>query len=317
MSTFGTTKRKILAIDDEKANLALIERYLKLGGFSDYDIILCENGQEGYDALMAYPDAIDVILLDLMMPVMSGIEFIKKVKQHDKLKHIPVIMQTAANDSATLIEGFKLGVYYYFTKPYMPTVFNSVIRAAVDLYTRQKALTDQLSKTRILFECVDLAQFTLKTIDEANHLSVGLAQLFPEPEKVVLGIAEMLINGIEHGNLGITYDEKTELNQKSQWLSEIERRQALPENCDKTVVVTYRKLPDAIQLTVKDQGVGFDYHPYLEFDNQRSSDNHGRGIAFANAISFDRLEYSPIGNEVHCYVMMPAKTSPSEIQGKF
>lgn len=304
MSSFGIPKRKILAIDDEKANLALIERYLNVGGFSDYDILLCENGQEGYEALLAYPDLIDVILLDLMMPEMSGIEFIKKVKQHDRLKHIPVIMQIAANDSTTLIEGFKLGVYYYFTKPYMPTVFNSVVRAAIDLYTRHKALTDQLSKTRILFDCVDLAQFTLKTLEEANHLSVGLAQLFPDPEKVVLGIAEILINAIEHGNLQITYDEKTELNLTSQWLTEIERRLQLPENKNKMVSVTYKKNKNEIQLNVKDQGKGFDYQSYLDFDVARIADNHGRGIAFAKAVSFDRLEYVNCGNEVNCFIQI-------------
>jgi CheY-like chemotaxis protein len=315
MSTFGTQKRKILAIDDEKANLALIERYLKTGGFSEYDIVLSENGQEALEILLTYPDLIDLIVLDLVMPGLSGIETIKKIKQHHKLKHIPVIMQIAANDSATLTEGFKLGVYYYFTKPYMPTVFNSVVRAAIDLYTRQKALTDQLSKTRILFDCVALAQFSLKTVEEANHLSVGLAQLFPDPEKVVLGIAEILINAIEHGNLKITYDEKTELNLKSTWLAEIQRRQNLPENRQKNVTVTYKKLPNEVVLNVKDQGDGFDFAQYLEFDVSRSSDNHGRGIVIAKNLSFDRLEYVGAGNEVNCVSYISTET-PMDIHGK-
>lgn len=313
MTSFGITKRKILAIDDEPANLALIERYLHSGGFSDYEILLCESGLEGYEALLTYPDLIDVILLDLMMPGMSGIDMIQKIKRHEKFKHIPIIMQVAANDSATLTEGFKLGVYYYFTKPYMPEVFNSVVRAAIDFYVRQKTLTDLLSKTRILFDCVNLAQFTLKTVEEANHLSVGLAQLFPDPEKVVLGIAEILINAIEHGNLGITYDEKTELNIKSAWLAEIERRQKLPENQHKCVLITYKKLPHHILLNVKDQGQGFEYQQYLSFDVSRSCDNHGRGIAIANSLSFDKLEYIDGGHEVNCYVDLMGPTEVTRI----
>lgn len=306
-------KRKILAVDDESSNLKLMERYLHLGGFADYEIVLCENGQVALDALLADPDAFDVILLDLMMPVMSGIEFIKKIKQEHAVQYIPVIMQTAASDSASLIEGFKLGIYYYFTKPYMPTVFNSVVRAAIDMYSQQKNLTEELSKTRMLFDCVTSANFSFKTIEEANHLSVGLAQLFPHPEKVVLGIAEILINAVEHGNLNVTYEEKTALNLKAEWLSEVIRRQNLPENKDKTVVVSYQKYPEKIVLNIRDCGEGFDYRPYLDFDLERGTSNHGRGIAFANSISFDSLEFVGKGNEVNCVVyVLHRKTLPGD-----
>ena len=136
--------------------------------------------------------------------------------------------------------------------------------------------------TKTLFKYVNQATFKIKNLDDAQLISVSLAQLFPNPDKVVLGISEILINAIEHGNLGITYEEKTDLNLQCKWKDEVDRRLHLTENKDKEVIISYMKRNNEIILNTKDQGIGFDYSKYLEFDPGRSTDNHGRGIAFAH-----------------------------------
>ena len=91
-------------------------------------------------------------------------------------------------------------------------------------------------------------------------------------------------------------------NMQSKWKEEVEHRLKLPENSDKYVTVSYLKSNNEIMLHIKDQGKGFDYHKFMEFDPSRSTDNHGRGIAFANNLSFDRIEYLGVGNEVKCII---------------
>ena len=82
------------------------------------------------------------------------------------------------------------------------------------------------------------------------------------------------------------------------WREEVQRRLQLPEFKDKKVTVIFEKKENTYYLQVTDQGKGFNWKSFLEFDPSRASHNHGRGIAMANMIAFDRLVYNKQGNQV-------------------
>jgi anti-sigma regulatory factor (Ser/Thr protein kinase) len=133
---------------------------------------------------------------------------------------------------------------------------------------------------------------------EAENLSSFLANCFPDPERALTGISELLINAVEHGNLDISYEEKTKLVEENRWKDEVSRRLQDPVNNNKNVTVIFEKKGEAYYLQVTDQGKGFNWQEYLELDPSRASDNHGRGVAMANMIAFDRLVYNEKGNQV-------------------
>lgn len=297
-------QRAILLIDDDPVNLQVLEEYLKLGKNSDHAILKCNNGKEGLGLLHEHYGNIDVILLDRMMPIMSGVGFLQEFNKVEEYRKIPVIMQTASDQSAHIQEGFQLGVYHYLIKPLSPSLFNSIVYAAIELYTTQRKLQNDLNISQRLFQYVDHAAFQIKTLEDVKIMSVSLATLFPDPHKVVTGISEILINAIEHGNLGISYDEKTRLNLQMKWEEEIQNRLNHPDYAKKVVKITFEKSTEALFLTIKDEGAGFNFKKYLNFDPRRSTDNHGRGIAFANSLSFDSLEYRGEGNEVVCSIKL-------------
>jgi CheY-like chemotaxis protein len=294
--------RIILAIDDEPTNLEVLQGFLEMGQNSAHKLVKCMNGQEGYDFLVKNAEDVDLILLDRMMPVMSGVEFLKKIKEDKFLSQIPVIMQTASNVKEHLEEGFALGVTHYLVKPFSPVVLNSMVEAAINFYTKQRKLLSEVKRTSSIFKYVEKAEFIIKNLDDVEVMTSSLARLFPDPDRVILGISEMLTNAIEHGNIEITYDEKTQLNLTNSWREEVERRLVLPENKDKIVKVFYFRRKNEIILNIADQGNGFDFQKYLQFDPNRSTDNHGRGISYALNLSFDDLEYIGKGNEVNCKV---------------
>ncbi len=211
-------------------------------------------------------------------------------------------MQTASNDREHMQEGFELGVYHYLVKPYAPNILNSIVKAAIDFYSKERDLSAEVNNSKTLFKYVDHATFKIKSLEDVDLISISLARLFPKPEKVIFGISELLINAVEHGNLGITYDEKTELNMNCTWREEVERRLKLAENADKEVIISYHKRESETLLNIKDNGNGFEHKKYMDYDPMRSTDNHGRGIAFANNLSFDKVEYLGAGNEVNCTV---------------
>ena len=297
-------QRAILIIDDETSNLDLLEAFLNLGLESNHLILKAQSASDALKLLSQHYKSIDVILLDIVMPQMNGVEFLKAFNQIEAYKGIPIIMQTASDSRENIAEGFELGVYHYLVKPLNQSTLNAIVHSAIEFYTRQRILAGELKTSKNLFKFVEHATFQIRTLEDINSISVSLASLFPNPERVINGIVEILVNAIEHGNLGITYDEKTKLNLEQRWQNEIERRLVLPHNQSKWVTITLFKTEDALKISVKDEGKGFDFKKYLDFDPDRGTDSHGRGIAFAKKLSFDVLHYLGSGNEVVCSVFL-------------
>jgi CheY-like chemotaxis protein len=289
----------ILIVDDEPNNVLILKTDLEDEG---YDILSASDGVEGLEQLERHGAAIHLILLDRMMPRMNGMELMYRVKEHPIYRRIPVIMQTAAAAKEQVQEGIKAGVYYYLTKPYELEVLYSIVRAALLDFGNHSMLQKKLEQERENPRNSTHYQWQLQKLEQCHEVAATIAALFPDPERVVMGIAELLINAIEHGNLGISYDEKTELNHSGRWLLEIERRQSLPEYRTRNVQVHLDQLQDHLALTIKDEGNGFNWQKYLIMDPDRAMDNHGRGIAMANMLCFDQVEYMGNGNTVICRV---------------
>jgi anti-sigma regulatory factor (Ser/Thr protein kinase) len=125
-----------------------------------------------------------------------------------------------------------------------------------------------------------------------------LANACPEPAGVSLGLLELLVNAVEHGNLGITTKEKSRLLHQGLWEKDVARRLEMPENADKLAEVSFRRDADAVRFTIRDQGEGFDWKAFQEFDPARAFEPNGRGIALARQLFFADLEYIGSGSEL-------------------
>ncbi len=285
----------ILVVDDEVLNLEIISEYLSE---HDYQVSTAEDGTHAWEMLENSPDQFDVILLDRMMPQMNGMEVLEKIKQHPTLQHCPVIFQTAKASATDIAEGMNAGAYYYLTKPFEEEVLLSVTQTAVNDRLRFKEIQQNLEETNLTLGLLKSANFEFKTLEEARSIASLISNACPEPASIVMGLSELMINAIEHGNLGITYKEKSILNSNGNWEEEVNQRLLSSENNHKLATLQFRRYVDAIEITVIDQGQGFDWKTYMDFDPERVMDNHGRGIAVANNLCFTSVEYIGIGNEV-------------------
>ena len=102
----------ILVVDDIEENCDLLELKLKRNG---YQVSIANNGQEALDTLAE--KHIDLLLLDITMPVMDGVDVLKRIKQDEKYSKIPIIMLTAAGEPKTVLKCLRLGAMGYVTKP--------------------------------------------------------------------------------------------------------------------------------------------------------------------------------------------------------
>ena len=108
--------RRILCVDDEDFNLDLLEALLKPHG---YETMTALNGREALEVLASKP--VDLVLLDINMPVMNGHELCKLLKADPQLSHIPVIMITSLDSKENKMKGMESGAEEFLSKPYDQT----------------------------------------------------------------------------------------------------------------------------------------------------------------------------------------------------
>ncbi len=107
---------KVLLIEDDTIEIMKLHRVVSSLPLN-YKIIEAKNGEEALDILEKKDEIPDIILLDLNMPKISGIEFLSILKENPSLKYIPTIILTTSNNQKDLLECYKIGIAGYILKP--------------------------------------------------------------------------------------------------------------------------------------------------------------------------------------------------------
>lgn len=123
---------RILIVEDEENIRTVLKYNLELDG---HTVDLAEDGQKGLDQVKNQPD---LILLDIMMPVMDGLEACLKLKADPETKSIPVFMLTAKSQIGDIEEAFKVGADDYLTKPFDPTDLSERIAQKLEKYHKTR-----------------------------------------------------------------------------------------------------------------------------------------------------------------------------------
>lgn len=141
-------KPTVLAVDDTPDNLHLVMELLR----NDYTLKLINDPSKALELLKTNPD-IDLILLDIMMPVMDGYELCKIIKSNPHYEKVPVIFLTALEKMSDVIKGFESGAADYVTKPFVPEVLRARVKTHVERKLAYDALARELeAKEEMLFK---------------------------------------------------------------------------------------------------------------------------------------------------------------------
>lgn len=290
----------VLVVDDDEFNLELITEYLR---GTEITTVCVDNGEVALNMLRESPERFSTVVLDRMMPGIDGMEVLSRIKTDPVLSKLPVIMQTAKEGRKSMLEGLQAGSYYYLTKPYDRHTLLAIIRAAINDYQRYCELQSNVKQTANTLKMMNKGKFTFHTLDEARNLAALLANACSDADHVVLGLTELMVNAVEHGNLGISYEEKSRLNASGEWELEVEKRLKMPENASRSATVKFERIENKVEFIILDQGSGFEWKDYINLSPDRAFDSHGRGIAMARSISFDQIEFRGNGNEVSVTVV--------------
>lgn len=287
---------ELLVVDEDESSREFLRQSLTEAGYAVKLVADCEGAWQILDSEQQHFSG---ILLDRMMQRQGGMGLLARLKSDRRFADIPVIFQTDIDHPLDIVTGIKAGAFYYLVQPVNKEMLFAIVQSAVSNYR----LADNLRyvanpEHAYLHNMLLRSDFQLRTLLEARTLAYSLSSYYPQPKRAFLGLSELLINAVEHGNLGIGYQMKSRLLHEGGWEAEIERRLDMPEHAGKKVEVQLERSQLEIRLTISDCGEGFDSRPYMEMSLERAFDLNGRGIAISRMVSFDTLEYLGKGNRL-------------------
>jgi two-component system phosphate regulon response regulator PhoB len=156
---------RVLVIEDEEDILELVSYNL---GKEGYQVTGVLSGEEGLaKALSEVPE---LVVLDLMLPGVDGLEVCRRLKQDTKTRSIPVVMISAKGEEADIVSGLELGADDYVTKPFSPRILVARIKAVLRRQREEKS--DEMSSLSIQGISIDPGRFEVRAGDDSVTLTV-------------------------------------------------------------------------------------------------------------------------------------------------
>jgi two-component system alkaline phosphatase synthesis response regulator PhoP len=165
-------KKKILVVDDEKELTSLVSLHMKMAG---YEVLTASNGEKALD--ISREEKPDLIILDLMLPKIDGLQVCELLRQDAATQHIPVIMLTARAETEDKLKGFEAGADDYVTKPFSPRELVARVKRVLARAETQPTLSKRYIKGKVE---IDLEDFKVKVEGEEVVLT--------EKEKAILKV---------------------------------------------------------------------------------------------------------------------------------
>ena len=286
----------VLVVDDDPVTLECLEETVRLLGLG-----VCA-ASDGAQALQMFEEQQpSLVMTDVRMPNMDGLALTHQIKA--RRPECPVIIVTGYGDESTAVAALKAGASDYLHKPFQISELKNTLQRTLSLI-RARSMEAQalLSLTKLTWS------FEIENDLEAlgGILTVMLRPVdvwLPESDQlhVRMGLQELLINAIEHGNLGISAEEKREALMNDTYDDLLEARRNLPIHAARRVSVWMEHDPvnHLFHCRIRDEGDGFDWTPLLQGDAEAipSLAGSGRGIFLVKTL-IPQIEYFGRGNEV-------------------
>jgi CheY-like chemotaxis protein len=282
----------VLVVDDQEALRTLLSRLLDREGF---DSLQAADGEQAVEVFKAESPL--VVVSDIMMPRMDGLTLLKEIKRIDV--NATVILMTGQGNEDVLLKALRGGASNFFKKPFNVKELIDEVRKVVDF--RLEAARSTLYSPLLVEES---KSFVMPRADSPyfpiiNQITLQLPCVLPTEDilNIKIGIEEMITNAIEHGNLGISFEEKNTAIEEGRLQDLIAERSEKSNTQGRRIFISSRLSPAQFEITIEDEGSGFDWRrlPALAAENLLAY--NGRGI-FLTKIYFDEVVYNEKGTAV-------------------
>lgn len=232
MTPPSPTDTTILLVEDEQDLMELLSYNLSREG---YQVLTAGSGEDGLKQARAFGGKLDLVLLDLMLPGIDGLEVCRSLKGREATAGVPVVMLTAKGEESDIVHGLELGADDYITKPFSPRVLLARIQAVLRRSEKQGGRSSS-----------SLVQAGPITIDKDRHeVTVG-------GEVAVLTATEFKLLSLLTAKAGRVYTRQQIIDSIHEGYAAVTDR-----SVDVQVVSLRRKLGDAGRLVETVRGVGY------------------------------------------------------------
>lgn len=291
-----TKKLLILLVDDE----ALVRD--ELGGLLEdegYEVCCGSDGEEALELFRRRRP--DMVITDVRMPRRDGLSVAMVIRREAPL--VPVTVITGHGSESMAIEALRAGATDFLGKPVRLEDLDAALgrmRAALEVaHQVRKPLPSSIHLVEHLWT-YQLENDIAAVGPFVDSLLQQIASNLPLQILADLNIAirELILNGIEHGNLGISYEAKTAALEEGTLHTALSARASQMPYLGRRVTVTARQSEEEIKVRIADQGEGFDWNALPDpTATANLLSDHGRGILLAST-AVDSLTYNEQGNEV-------------------
>lgn len=288
-------KNRVLLVEDDCARISALAEILRA---VDVELEIVRDPERAVALLERAQPPFDLLILDRRQAGLDGSGLLQRLRQDPRLCRLPVVMQCCSQARHGQNQGPQEQATYCLSQVREAGRLVPLVEAALRRAESTRALEAQVGVRTIPGRLLKEATFEFRTVHEARELASVLACVCPKPERASIGLLELMVNAIEHGNLEISYSEKAELCRRGDWEAELTRRAELGPFSARVARVQVVRDVRAVRFVVQDEGPGFHYGDYLEFSPARSQDPNGRGIALARAFAFSDVFYRSPGNVV-------------------
>ena len=186
MGTLSMLKKRpltVLIVEDDDELREILHAEFELEGLT---VLTATDGSEAVTTVRRLKP--DLILMDIMMPVMSGIEATEIIKNDEETRHIPIVMLTAAGNKDDIVKGLEVGAIDYITKPFFMPELKARLRAILQhkiMYDELKRIQDTLIKNERLRTMSALTEAVQGSVNEPLTLIFGRIHLLRRKEGVI------------------------------------------------------------------------------------------------------------------------------------
>ena len=282
---------KILVIDDQQSIRDLLNRYLTNRG---HQVELADNGRRGWEIFDSAPDDFDVILTDVMMPEMDGLELLQKVRSQGY--EVPVIIMTAHAALEISLKAIRLGAFDFLVKPIKWDLLQSAFSRIETLRATRAEIKEILPSysSQVQFSIPSRTSFIESLVSFLLTHYAQLSDMYRlDKTRIRVCMIEALTNALVHGNLEISSAVKEKSWEEFNAL--LRQRESMSEYANREIKVRARFTSEKFEYQVADQGKGFDVSMLPDFRVPESLLLSGRGLLLIHAY-MDKVTWNESGN---------------------
>ena len=282
----------VLAVDDDITVQSMLSEYLRRWG---YEPLTASSGKEALQIISERKP--DLVLTDIVMEPVSGLDLLYRVKRDHP--EIDVVMFTGHCSEDVIIDALRGGAVDFLKKPFSMDSLETVVRKALRMKKGKGGaaldpfFVNEETKRLVLPNDPNLIEGAVEQLTQNARCCISMER----SRELAVALYELILNAMEHGNLCITRQEKTEHLDRGDYLDLLNARGNNPELAKRRVTIDYRLNDTGLFYDIRDEGAGFDWADSCRFsgDVVECLSTHGRGLILAG-FYVDKLHFNDEGN---------------------